>query len=233
LALSVNADKPFNYCAHYSIKNKNMDSNMILTWSILILATISLIVFLKIRNRNRGKKAFSVLQNFANGINSNISSFDSWDKTLIGIDNGEINKLFFLRTISNKEYREVINLSEVMSCRLVLDQRTVQYNKEKVNAIDKIDLVFSFVNTHKQDVKLEFYNADYDQLTLTGELQLAQKWSGIVKSILVTNKKLEKEVNKANIQVPSALNEPAIHAHVPAHPSKRKSKYTASKIHAI
>lgn len=210
-----------------------MDSNMILTGSITILATISLIVFLQIRNRNREKKAFSVLQNFAKGINSTISSYDRWDKTLIGIDNGEINKLFFLRTISNKEYREVINLSEVMSCRLVLDERTVQYDKEKVNVIDKIELVFSFVNTNKQDVKLEFYNADYDQLTLSGELQLAQKWSGIVKSILVTNKKLEKEVNKAKIQVHSALNEPAIHAHVPAHPSKRKANNTASKIHAI
>ncbi len=210
-----------------------MDSYLIFTGSIAILATISLIVFPQIRNRNRGKKAFSVLQNFAKGFNSNISSYDHWDKSLIGIDSGEINKLFFLRTISDKEYREAINLSEVMSCRLVLDERTVQYNKEKVNVIDKIDLVFSFVYTNKQDVKLEFYNADYDRLTLSGELQLAQKWSGIVKSILVTNKKWEKEVNTAKIQVPSASNGKAIHAHVPAYPSKRKSKYTASKIHAI
>jgi len=206
---------------------------MILTGSITILATISLIVFFQIRNRNREKKVFSALQTFAKEINSTISSYDSWDKTLVGIDNGENNKLFFLRTISNKEYREVINLSEVMSCRVVIDERTVEYKREKVNVIDKIDLVFSFVNTHKQDVKLEFYNADYDQLTLSGELQLAQKWAGIVKSILVTNKKLEKEVNKANIQVPSDLNEHVIHAHVPVHPSKRKANFTASKIHAV
>ena len=210
-----------------------MDSDLILRGSITILAIISLIVFLHIRNRKREKKAFSVLQNFAKEFNCHVSSYDRWDKSLIGIDSGEMNKLFFLRTISNKEYREAINLSEVMSCRLVLDERTVQYNKEKVNVIDKIDLVFSFVNTHKQDVKLEFYNADYDRLTLSGELQLAQKWSGIVKSILDTNKKWEKEVNTAKIQVPSASNGKAIHAHVPAYPSKRKSKYTASKIHAI
>lgn len=210
-----------------------MDSNTILTGSITILTTISLIVFFLIRNRNREKKGFSALQNFAMGFNSTISRYDRVDRTLIGVDNGEIIKLFFLRTNRNIEYREVINLSEVMSCRLVLDQRTVRYNKENVNVIDKIDLVFSFVNNNKQDVKLEFYNADYDQLTLSGELQLAQKWSGIVKSILVTNKKWEKEVNVANTRVPSALNEPAIQAHVPASPSRRKANYSASKIHAI
>ncbi len=210
-----------------------MDSNTILTGSITILTTISLIVFFLIRNRNREKKGFSALQNFAMGFNSTISRYDRVDRTLIGVDNGEIIKLFFLRTNRNIEYREVINLSEVMSCRLVLDQRTVRYNKENVNVIDKIDLVFSFVNNNKQDVKLEFYNADYDQLTLSGELQLAQKWSGIVKSILVTNKKWEKEVNVANTRVPSALNEPAIQAHVPASPSGRKANYSASKIHAI
>jgi hypothetical protein len=210
-----------------------MDSYLILTGSIIILATISFIVYPQINNKNREKKAFSVLQNFAKEFSSNISSYDRWDKSLIGIDSGKINKLFFLRTISNKEYREVINLSEVMSCRLVLDERTVLYKKKQVNVIDKIDLVFSFGNTNKQGVKLEFYNADYDQLTLSGELQLAQKWSEIVKSILVTNKKWEKEVHTANIQVPSVSNEKAIHVQVPVHPSKRKSKYTASKIHAI
>ena len=165
-----------------------MDSNMILTWSTIILATISLIVYFKIRNRNREKKTFSALQYFALEHDCVISSYDHWDKTLIGIDNKEINKLFFIRTTPNKDYREAINLSEVMNCKLDKVERTGRYKEDKVSVIDKIELILSFVDTKKPDIVLEFYNTDYDQLTLSGELQLAQKWSGTIKSIVNTNR---------------------------------------------
>lgn len=187
---------------------------MIVTWLIIILTTTSFIVFFWIRSRNKEKITSSALLNFAKENNCTISSYDHWDKILIGIDNQEINKLFFIRTIPDKEHRAAINLSEVMSCRLVKTERTVRYDKEKVNVIDKIELVFSFVDTHKPDVALEFYNTDYNQLTLSGELQLAQKWSGIVKSVLVTNQNWEKEANKARPQAPSTINAPFGHAHV-------------------
>jgi hypothetical protein len=61
-------------------------------------------------------------------------------------------------------------------------------------------LIFSFYN-HKPEVSLEFYNTDYDQLTLSGELQLAQKWTGMIKSIVNTNrewKDKEKEKELVN-----------------------------------
>jgi hypothetical protein len=33
---------------------------------------------------------------------------------------------------------------------------------------------------NKPDTKVEFYNADYDRLTLTGEVQLSEKWCKIL-----------------------------------------------------
>jgi len=40
-------------------------------------------------------------------------------------------------------------------------------------------LVFSFQDKGKNEVVLEFYNAEYDSSTLTGELQLVEKWCKI------------------------------------------------------
>jgi hypothetical protein len=77
-----------------------MDSNIILTWSIVILTIISLVVFFQIRNKNKERKIVSVLHNFAKEYNSKISEYDHWDNSLIGIDNNEVDKLFFIRTIS-------------------------------------------------------------------------------------------------------------------------------------
>lgn len=202
-----------------------MDSNMILTWSITILAIIFLILFIQKRNKKRGKEILSVLQSFAKDNNGEISSYDRWDKTLIGIDNSEINKLFFIRTISDKEFREVINLSEVKKCRLIKTERIVRYNKENVSVIDKIELIFSFVSTHKPDIALEFYNNEYDSLTLSGQLQLAQKWSGIVEAILNTVKNRNSEVGKVKVDRTSFLKEPTVHVHTPAYAVKRKVKY--------
>ncbi len=203
---------------------------MIVTWSIIILATISLIVFIQRNSKKREKKFYSVLQSFANDNNSKISSYDRWDKTLIGIDTSEISKLFFIRTISDKEFKEVINLSEVKKCRLIKTERTVWYNKENVKVIDKIELIFSYIFTNKPDIALEFYNNDYDHLTLSGELQLAQKWLDIVDRTLATNQNWEKETNKAKIQATYSIKEPVGHSHVADYGTKRKAKYA---IHAI
>jgi hypothetical protein len=203
---------------------------MIVSWSIIILASISLIIFLNIRNKNKGKKTLLPLFNFAKENNSSISSYDHWDKTLIGIDNNEINKLFFIRTTPSKEYREAINLSEVVNCVFHKAERTVSNKEAKVIVIDRIELVFSFVNNQKPAVILEFYNSDYDNLTISDELQFAQKWSGVIKGILATNKNREKEASKAKIQEAFGVNETVGLSPDSAGASKRKAKYAT---HAI
>ncbi|MCF8371941.1 MAG: hypothetical protein K9H64_09980 [Bacteroidales bacterium] len=202
-----------------------MDSNMILIWSIIILTTILLVVFIQNNNKKKLKKTISVLQDFAKELNSMISNYDHWDKTLIGIDNKGVNKLFFIRTTRDKEFREVINLAEVKDCRLAKTERNVHYNSNNVSAIDRIVLVFSFIDTHKPDIALEFYNSDYDQLILTGELQLAQKWSGIVQSILSTNKNRKSEVYKAKLEAPSIIKLSNSPKRLQIDPSKSKAKY--------
>ena len=166
-----------------------MESNITLTWSLTTLVLVSTALFFILRNRNKEKRTLSVLHAFAKAHNTTLTTFDFWPRSLIGIDEKETGKLFFIRKEMDKEIREVINLSEVRSCMLVKAERTVRQEKEKLNLIEKIELVFTFSASDKPVVALEFYNNDYDSLTLLGELQLAQKWLEIVRNAIDKNKR--------------------------------------------
>jgi len=198
-----------------------MDSNIILNWSIIISTILFLIAFTKRKNKKKENKIFSVLQSFANENNCTISNYDHLKKTLIGIDKGSKN-LFFIRTMNNKENRTIIDLSEVIKCRMINSERTTTFDNEKVKVIDKIMLVFSFIDKRKEDVSLEFYNNNYDQLTISGELQLAQKWLGIIESILIANS----EVSKVNLQSAPDINKPVTAQQTAAYDSKQRTKFT-------
>lgn len=166
-------------------------------WSITVLAVAGLIVYIRVRNNNRDKKNLAPLRSFARENNSEISQSDSWENVLIGIDGKEINKLFFIRKKPGNGIRELINLSEVSSCRMYKSERKLRENKEIVNVIDRIELIFTFYN-HKPELSLELYNNDYDHLTLMGELQLAQKWTDIIKSVIGSNPmRLKPDLRKA------------------------------------
>jgi len=185
-----------------------METHNILVWSISIVAILLFAGYIYIRNRRREKKTNSVLNDFARENNSAITSSDHWHSTLIGIDQVENNKLFFIRNANNESIREIINLSEVMACRLNRVERTVTYEKQKALVIERIELVFTFIDTRKPEVALEFYNNDYDSLTITDELLLSKKWLGIINNVVLSNKNRKKEANTARLQpTPSLVNQ--------------------------
>lgn len=175
-----------------------MDLSTILGWSITTLIIAGLIVFLRIKKLKKKKQVLSVLQAFAKENNSEISTYDTWDKTLIGIDDKEESKLFFIRSIPENEIRQVIVLSDVLDCKIAKTSRNMNFKGETAHVIDKIELVLSFSNK-KPNIFLEFYNTDYDHLTLAGELQLADKWLELIKKSIA--KKQKKTTKHNNVQL--------------------------------
>ena len=127
------------------------------------------------------------------------------------------------------EIREHINLTEVSDCRMFKTERSVIYNKETVIVVDRIELKISFYK-HKPEVRLEFYNADYDQLTLSGELQLAQKWNDTIKGIISTTQDRRALEHKKGL-VSSLNGRPAINEN--AYVNQKKVKRSKQKAHAI
>lgn len=90
--------------------------------------------------------------------------------------------------------------------------------------INKISLVLSYFNSYKPDLSLEFYNNEYDQLTIWNELELAKKWEGIIKNVISTNQSGKMEIKKVNNQFRAIKNEHYMHGQASFHPSKRKRK---------
>ncbi|MFH0757475.1 MAG: hypothetical protein V2B15_09325 [Bacteroidota bacterium] len=205
-----------------------MDFNIIIGWSVTLLTIAGLVVLFTLRKKNRNKRTLAPLLAFARENNATISHFDTWDKTLIGIDHGEKSKLFFIRCTPGREIRQLIDVSSVSACRMTKNERKVKIDKESVNVIELIELVFSFYN-HEPDLALEFYNNDYDLLTLTGELQLAQKWTGLIRDIVNTKKGRAKERGKAQVTPPLVRPMTNVHGN-----TKRKiPKEPLEEAHAV
>ena len=97
---------------------------------------------------------------------------------MIGIDETQ-NVVFAIRKTKEKETSIAVNLAEVFRCSVAEISRTSGPKEGNIKAFDRIELVFTNKDKSKADRIVEFYNANSDRLTLTGELQLAEKWCKI------------------------------------------------------
>jgi hypothetical protein len=209
-----------------------MDLNIIMDWTVILIATSGVVVYLWLRNRKRTKRTLAPLKEFAAEYNTEIADYDAWENTLIGLGTGEPKTLFFIRITPDGETREAIKLAEVSGCRMIKPERRVSYNKEYLNVVDRITLNITFQD-HRPELVLEFYNNDYDSLTLTGELQLAQKWAEVIGIQLKaglnwkvpSNKKTKSPAQKLPVTRPAAK--------VSVYPKTRKLKRPLEKAHPV
>ncbi|HMG15788.1 MAG TPA: hypothetical protein VK590_10085, partial [Saprospiraceae bacterium] len=68
--------------------------------------------------------------------------------------------------------------------------RSVSINEgSPQTVIDKVEIVFDFIDNKKSNIVLEFYNSKTDRLTLAGELLLAEKWSNLINQCIPSNMK--------------------------------------------
>ena len=155
--------------------------------TILLIGTTVLIIcvlpFLIRHNKKKKKEKEikEVISRLAAKSNSGVDEYDWWNKTIIGIDNSN-RKLFFIKKIHDKELQSAIDLSNIQMGRVINSHRSVINGN--YNVIQKLQLGLISKNKDKPETLLEFYNADYDSLTIMEELQLVEKWSKIVNSIV-------------------------------------------------
>ena len=159
-----------------------MDSNTIVIGGIIVLFGIILYI---LNSRSKKKKEAQFLQSLsrlAEKDNCKISQYDIWNNSVIGIDTTQ-NIVFAIRKKKENETSVVVNLAEIFRCRVIEVSRTSGPKEGNAIAFDRIDLAFINKDKSKADVVVEFFDANTDRLTLTGELQLAEKWC-----VLVNNK---------------------------------------------
>jgi len=120
--------------------------------------------------------------------NLSLSQNEIWRKNYaIGIDINE-KKIFYLNKAKNPEQEIVVNLSEVAKCRVSNDMKPVNLEIGK-DFKDILGLAFSFRDTKKAEITLEFYDGSEPMSHPDGEHLIAEKWLGIVNPYIKKEKK--------------------------------------------
>jgi len=158
----------------------------------LVFITIVTVPFLLTGYSKKRKKnnLFRRLTEMAEGEDCVITQHEFCGNFVIGLD-GMAGRLFFFKKVEKPEISISVNLREFKSCRLVNSNRTVGEKKSSYSVIDKLELCFYPHDKSKPDISVELYNDEYDSLTLTGELQLAEKWEKLLNERMKKPKNVE------------------------------------------
>lgn len=160
---------------------------IIVTLVFIAIVTVPFILTGYSKKRKK-KNLFCRLTEMAENEDCIISYHEFCGDFVIGLDE-VAGRLFFFKKSENHKIVQSVNLREFKSCRLVNSNRTVGDKKTNYSVIDKLELCFYPNDKSKPDILVELYNDEYDSLTLSGELQLAEKWEKLLNERMKTSKK--------------------------------------------
>ena len=143
-----------------------------------LLFCFIIFVILSRSNQKGEKQLLQSLKGLAEQNNCKIVQHDIWNNSAIGIDN-TANIVFAIRNTNNNSISFQINLSEMQKCRVINAKRNGSNKEGNFKVIEKLELAFTYRDKNKPETFLDFYNADYDTSSLSGELQLIEKWCKI------------------------------------------------------
>lgn len=167
-----------------------MDLGTTIVGVIFILICIIPFALISINGRKKEKMFLQKLLDLASVNNFKISRYELWNNSIIGIDDNAF-MVLFIKKSNNVETSQQINLAEIQRCRVINSSRIVSNKEGSFKVTEKLELAFSFQEKSKDEVALEFYNANQTNGTLMGELLLVEKWSKIFNDKLseIKNKK--------------------------------------------
>ncbi|MBW3544217.1 MAG: hypothetical protein KY428_01235 [Bacteroidetes bacterium] len=151
----------------------------------LVALTVLPIIYFYFTQKNKRLKFLNGFLSLAAQQQVKITRHALWGHyCAIGLDENS-NKLFYLKSQDNEETKAYINLADVEKCRLLIHRRT--QNKDQV--IDRLELAFGFRNGNSPEKTLLFYSKEED-ISLNGELQLAEQWQALISAQLVGNRRI-------------------------------------------
>ena len=165
---------------NYFIKSNNFKMNLgtAITGAIFIAVFMLPFIFMLNGRKKKEKQLLQSILSIANNYNCKISKHEVFDELAIGLDESS-NQLLFYKKINENEIIQHINLAEIKSCKIINSGAIVNNKEGSYKSTEKLDLHFSFLDAKKPDILMEFFNAE-ENLELSGEIQLIEKWSKIV-----------------------------------------------------
>jgi hypothetical protein len=142
---------------------------------LIIICTIPFVI-INIRNKKAERKFLQILIDFASENSISISQYDVLGNQIIGLSE-KTNSIFFLKRRNNKDQILQVDLAQIERCYVNKPTRSGVDGNYSVT--DRTELRFAFRDKNKPETVFELYNLEYDSMSMSGELQLAEKWHSI------------------------------------------------------
>ncbi|MTK53610.1 hypothetical protein [Paludibacter sp.] len=155
-----------------------MDIGTTIVGIIIIVVCVGSLMLMSRSNKSKQSSLKKSLVNIALHNHCELTHSDACGNVAIGMDAGK-KKLFFVRKKREENFSRMLDLSGLEETYVVNHSRTAG-EKGELKATDKLELVMAFREKNKTDDKLEFYNVEDDSLRLMGEIQMIEKWNGIL-----------------------------------------------------
>ncbi len=156
-----------------------IDKGTILTAIFFLLLFSIPFILLYISRRKREKQNLQLLTREAAKNNLQVSTFNTWANTSIGMDE-KANVVFFTKKTADGETGQQVALAETEKCRVATIKRTQSNEDGNYTLTDKLELVCEPTDKKKTETAFPFYDMAYDGAILTGELRQAEKWCSII-----------------------------------------------------
>jgi preprotein translocase subunit YajC len=161
-----------------------MDTGFAVMGIILLLLCVLPFIIIRKNRKKRDKKYKETISSLAGESNNQIDLYDGWKSTIIGLDSLN-RKLFFLRKVGDKDVHIVVDLADIHGSKVLNTRWSLK--GESNGMTQKLELGLTPREKSKPIIRLEFFNADCDGLTMMDELLIAEKWSALINSTISKN----------------------------------------------
>lgn len=151
-----------------------------LVFFAVILIPLGLLSYNKKRNQ---KKFYQKFIQFAKSEGLTLTKSEACCNMALGIDEVK-NNLFFLKQNDNDITSTGHDLTQFKSCELLSYNRNAGDKSSGLNVIYKIELVLIPIQKNNSPVKIELFNAEKENRTLTNELKFGETWEKIINDTL-------------------------------------------------
>jgi len=156
-----------------------MSLGLIISGVIVLLLVLAILLSASKKRQKINAEYWAPLASLAEENGCSITTRDVWNTSVIGIDEQQ-KFVFFIQKNADGDKKSVLNLTDVFRCKVSEQSRTTGPKEGNIKVFDRIELVIAHKDKAKPDRSIEIYNASTDRLTLAGELQIAEKWCGII-----------------------------------------------------
>ena len=156
-----------------------MDSGTLIVAAVFIAICIVPFLLTGRKYKKHKRELIKALNQLAVQSNCTITIQDTKGNFGIAMDENS-GRVFFARYTGENLVARDVDLAGYIRCKMNIAVRIAD-GGEKVT--ERIELVLSSVQLSTPQVVFDLYNVEHDSLTLSGELQVAEKWERLIGNI--------------------------------------------------